>query len=158
MDYNFNGEGFKAIRRPFDPRSNGNDSDNGSDDGNTVCMFVGGSNKNETQKVPYLNFFPTVEQMELYTIGNIVPGEVWHCNQILPPPSTECSARPPVSSRPTLSLRWQMSCTIARFSNLRGRLDCAPGNAQKGPWQICRSSNPWLRCHSPQCVSGEGEG
>ncbi len=83
MDYNFNGEGFKAIRRPFNPRSNGNDSDDGSDDGNTVCMFVRGSNKNETQKVPYLNFFPTVEQMELYTVGDIVTGEVRRRNRIL---------------------------------------------------------------------------
>ncbi|KAL7464824.1 hypothetical protein ACHAXS_005149 [Conticribra weissflogii] len=67
VDYNFNGEGFKAIGRPFDPRGDSNDD--------TVCMFVGGSNENETQKVPYLNFFPTVEQMELYTVGDIVTGE-----------------------------------------------------------------------------------
>mmetsp|Transcript_14485 Transcript_14485/g.29415 ORF Transcript_14485/g.29415 Transcript_14485/m.29415 type:complete len:811 (-) Transcript_14485:145-2577(-) len=78
VDYNFNGEGFKSIGRPFDP-SEGSDGsgDGGGDDssGDMVCMFVGGSNENETQKVPFLNFFPNVEQMEMYAIGDIITGE-----------------------------------------------------------------------------------
>jgi hypothetical protein len=38
-----------------------------------VCLYDGG---NETSKEPYLNFFPTVEQMENYTMGKLVTDEV----------------------------------------------------------------------------------
>ena len=42
-------------------------------DGDRICFRDGG---NETDKVDYLNFFPTVGQMESYSVGELITNEV----------------------------------------------------------------------------------
>jgi len=67
VDYNVNGVGYKRISTPYMSKE-------GVGGANT-CFLTGGSSTDAEQKVAYLNFFPTVAQMEHYTIGNMITTE-----------------------------------------------------------------------------------
>ncbi len=103
VDYNTNGVGYRSIYAPYDyqhDRVNDDDVDdeliyhvgtggrrgrkngkgdaggddnhkNEDDDGRRLCFDVDGGNDH-----PYLNFFPTIEQMNHYTLGKLVTEEV----------------------------------------------------------------------------------
>lgn len=66
VDYNVNGEGYKVIGTPY----TGKDAKKAK-----TCLATGGSSTVEEQKVGYLNFFPTVDQMQNYTLGKLVTAE-----------------------------------------------------------------------------------
>mmetsp|Transcript_4629 Transcript_4629/g.8222 ORF Transcript_4629/g.8222 Transcript_4629/m.8222 type:complete len:733 (-) Transcript_4629:125-2323(-) len=68
VEYNNNGEGFKVISTPY---TGGESSDTKA----STCFLTGGSSTDVTKQVGYLNFFPTVEQMEHYTFGNLITTE-----------------------------------------------------------------------------------
>lgn len=76
VDYNMNGEGYKVISTPpsFIADKKGGNDDSSSTTSNT-CMFTGGDSKDDKKKVGYLNFFPTVSQMDHYTLGNLITDE-----------------------------------------------------------------------------------
>jgi hypothetical protein len=65
VEYNVNGAGYYVVPTPYD-------RDYGVE-GERVCFYDGG---NRTEKVPFLNFFPTVKQMENYTAGELITNEV----------------------------------------------------------------------------------
>lgn len=71
IDYNNNGKGYKVISTPMV----GKDEDiSFPENSDSSCLFTGGKHHGK-EKVGYLNFFPTVEQMEHYTLGNLVTNE-----------------------------------------------------------------------------------
>lgn len=68
---------------PFDgrPSSHGDgdantDSDDDDSDSDNLCLMVGGSKTDAAKKMGFLNFFPTVEQMKQYTVGELIATEV----------------------------------------------------------------------------------
>lgn len=65
VEYNIDGSTYAVLNTPF-----GSSYDV---DGDRICFRDGG---NETDKVDYLNFFPTVEQMESYSVGELITNEV----------------------------------------------------------------------------------
>ena len=67
VDYNVNGEGYKVISTPYTGKS-----DESSDN---TCFYTGGNSTDAKEKVGYLNFFPTLEQMQHYTLGKLVTTE-----------------------------------------------------------------------------------
>lgn len=76
VDYNMNGEGYKVISTPFEKKSSDDNNGNEETERERVCMFTGGNSTSEEEKVGYLNFFPTLDQMEHYTLGKMVTSEV----------------------------------------------------------------------------------
>ena len=75
VDYNNNGEGFKVISTPYTGQSR--TAERLHDPKKMKCMLTGGGNSTvDKQKEPYLNFFPTLEQMKMYTLGKLVTTEV----------------------------------------------------------------------------------
>ena len=71
IDYNVNGQTYKVIDNPYTGKRR--TAERVHDPNRRVCFPTGG---NSTDKVGYLNFFPTVEQMEHYTLGKLVTSEV----------------------------------------------------------------------------------
>ena len=71
VDYNVNGQTYKVIDNPYTGKRR--TAERVHDPNRRVCFPTGG---NSTSKVGYLNFFPTVEQMEHYTLGKLVTSEV----------------------------------------------------------------------------------
>ena len=71
VDYNVNGQTYKVIDNPYTGKRG--TAERVHDPNRRVCFPTGG---NSTNKVGYLNFFPTVEQMEHYTLGKLVTSEV----------------------------------------------------------------------------------
>ena len=70
VDYNMNGMGYKAVRTPYMSPFENEGKRNG------LCLYTGGNPTEVDEKVGYLNFFPTEEQMEKYTLGDLVTSEV----------------------------------------------------------------------------------
>ncbi|KAL3776792.1 hypothetical protein HJC23_011921 [Cyclotella cryptica] len=64
VEYNMDGRGYNVVPKPYGHELGG--------EGTNVCLYQGG---NETRKQPFLNFFPTVEQMENYTVGGLITTE-----------------------------------------------------------------------------------
>ena len=71
VDYNVNGQTYKVIDNPYTGKRR--TAERVQDPNRRVCFPTGG---NSTNKVGYLNFFPTVEQMEHYTLGKLITSEV----------------------------------------------------------------------------------
>jgi len=71
IDYNVNGQTYKVIDNPYTGKRR--TAERVHDPNRRVCFPTGG---NSTDKVGYLNFFPTVEQMKHYTLGKLVTSEV----------------------------------------------------------------------------------
>jgi len=71
IDYNVNGQTYKVIDNPYTGKRR--TAERVHDPNRRVCFPTGG---NSTNKVGYLNFFPTVEQMKHYTLGKLVTSEV----------------------------------------------------------------------------------
>lgn len=65
VEYNINGAAYAVVPTPYGRDYNVS--------GSRICFHDDG---NETDKVPYLNFFPTVEQMRNYTVGDLITNEV----------------------------------------------------------------------------------
>ncbi|KAL7481184.1 hypothetical protein ACHAW6_006863 [Cyclotella cf. meneghiniana] len=61
VEYNVDGTGYSVVPTPYAHELGVK--------GTNVCFYQG---DNETEKQPYLNFFPTVEQMENYTLGKLI--------------------------------------------------------------------------------------
>ncbi|KAL9182266.1 hypothetical protein ACHAXT_012918 [Thalassiosira profunda] len=74
VDYNANGQGYKVVSTPYAPKLDDNSATIGRDTKERTCFFTGGDSSDDKQ-IPYLNFFPTVEQMEHYTLGKLVTTE-----------------------------------------------------------------------------------
>ena len=72
VDYNNNGEGYKVLSTPYTGQRR--TAERLHDPKKMMCMFTGGNSTE--QKEPYLNFFPTLEQMKMYTLGKLVTTEV----------------------------------------------------------------------------------
>lgn len=88
IEYNINGEGYAIIPKPYQYNTFGDgayrkengwdatDASKKSDQGEAstnVCLYDVG---NETRREPYLNFFPTVRQMEKYSEGKLITDAV----------------------------------------------------------------------------------
>lgn len=66
MEYNIDGAGYYVVNTPYGKKYD-------DVDGDRICFYDEG---NETVKLPYLNFFPTVAQMSNYTVGELITSEV----------------------------------------------------------------------------------
>ena len=77
MDYNCNGEGYKVISRLYTgQRGAAEAGERDPEEEGEICFYVGGNSTVEEERVVYLNFFPTAEQMENYTVGRLITSEV----------------------------------------------------------------------------------
>ena len=65
VEYNIDGTTYAVVPMPYGRDYNVS--------GSRICFDDEG---NQTDKVPYLNFFPTVEQMNNYTVGDLITNEV----------------------------------------------------------------------------------
>jgi hypothetical protein len=65
VEYNVDGRGYSVVPTPYAHEL--------GVEGTNVCLYQG---ENEEEKQPYLNFFPTVEQMQNYTLGRLITTDV----------------------------------------------------------------------------------
>jgi hypothetical protein len=65
VEYNVDGRGYSVVPTPYAHEL--------GVEGTNACFYQG---ENEEEKQPYLNFFPTVDQMQNYTLGRLITTDV----------------------------------------------------------------------------------
>eukprot|EP00581_Thalassiosira_minuscula_P018176 CAMPEP_0183715224 /NCGR_PEP_ID=MMETSP0737-20130205/9545_1 /TAXON_ID=385413 /ORGANISM="Thalassiosira miniscula, Strain CCMP1093" /LENGTH=824 /DNA_ID=CAMNT_0025944313 /DNA_START=105 /DNA_END=2579 /DNA_ORIENTATION=+ len=76
VDYNTNGAGYKVVPTPYLGKRATAEREHDATD--RVCFATGGGEDDDddaSKKKGYLNFFPTLEQMEHYTLGKLITSE-----------------------------------------------------------------------------------
>ena len=76
VDYNVDGMGFKVISSPYVGDAGSIFGEGPSSNKELLCLSAGGDDAHATEKIGYLNFFPTEEQLENYTLGELITNQV----------------------------------------------------------------------------------